>query len=173
MTPKERRARLMKRQRPDVRPAVYADIGWLWADYRLRGESEESQEQFRDDMAHQLAQYDHVYVIEDFCSRFERGRGPVGIVVATADDWVMEPHVHWLSWARRQNKLRGAVAFFMKARWSKEVGCLRVHADERNARMFRRMNKYVPLYPVGKIPGGRPSGTDYMFYMRGKKRGDH
>ncbi len=65
------------------------------------------------------------------------------------------------------NRLRIAVSFFQKFRY-RNLGVIRVHALEDAAKFFRRIKKYVPLFYVGKIPGGdrEGRGDDHIFYMK-------
>ena len=116
---------------------------------------------------HTFSAYQEVIILEDDNARFGAGRGPVGIVGAITNGYLFEPHVEWFEWATPRNKLRAAVAFFQKYRW-KGLGVIRVHTLKESTPFFRRLKKYVPLFPVGRIPGGDSlgRGDDNIFYMK-------
>jgi hypothetical protein len=116
---------------------------------------------------HQFSMYQEVLIAEDDNGKFGQGRGPVGVIGAKTNGYLYEPHIEWFSWATPKNKIRVAVSFFQKFRY-RALGVIRVHALEDSAPFFRRLKKYVPLFFVGKIPGGdeRGRGDDFIFYMK-------
>ena len=116
---------------------------------------------------HAFSVYQEVLILEDDNRRFGAGRGPVGIVGAKTNGYLYEPHVEWFEWATPKNKLRSSVAFFQKFRY-RGLGVIRVHALKEAEGFFRRLKKYVPLFPVGRIPGGDElgRGDDFIFYMK-------
>jgi len=166
MTPKERRHLLFNKGKPEIRNSKYEDMGWLWAANKLKG-NEEDQEDFAERIRENLSEYERIYILEDKNPQFKEGIGPVGLVVANYNEWVLTPHVEWFPWATMRNQLRCSVAFFIKTRYSKDIGVCRVHVTE--PEFFKRLSKYVPLFYTGKIPSGRMDGDDYLFYIRGKK----
>ena len=175
MTPKERRARLFADSKPIIRHAVLDDAKWTWVSQELDNWGGVTEGIDRDNwMSYamdRLAQYDQVLVIEDANSQFASGHGPVCIVSLMSNGWVVEPHSHWLAWATPRNKLRGTVEFLRLMRNSRAVGVVHLKCGADDAKWFKRISRrYNPLYLVGRIPHGQPSGDEYLFYLRGSKR---
>lgn len=168
MKPRERRDILFKKSKPVFRPGTQPDFGWLWASYELSG-GEMEKEEFIDNRVFTLAKYQLVTFIEDENKVFESGKGPVGIIAAKDDGWTVEPHVEWFHWATKKNILRGTVAFLMILRYSKDVGVSLIKPHLEHKLFYKKMKKYVPIYPVGKIPKGFNDGDAFEFYIRGKK----
>ncbi len=172
MTPRQRRERLFKSGRPLIRNAVIEDIGWVWAAHRrIKGNGNEPDDQleFAQNVEQRLAAWDIVYMLEDSNAEFEKGSGPVGVIHAMYNGWTIEPHAVWFPWARKANKLKCLTGFFMKMRNSGKIGSCVLHIDKEHEKFFRHMKRYAPIYPVGKIPAGKPDGADYVFYIRGRK----
>lgn len=169
---KARRERLFKHSRPDIRPAVYEDIRWLWVASRRSG-TEESPEEFSRRIEPFLADCDRLWMLWDKNSEFESGDGPVGLVMANDDGWTLAPHVEWFAWATPRNKLRCTVGFLQSMRYTNGVGCIKIFSTAENAEWFKRLKRYTSIILAGRIPGGRPSGEEYIFYLRGRKQGEH
>ena len=116
---------------------------------------------------HTFSMYQEVLIVEDDNEKFGAKRGPVCVVGAKTNGYLYEPHVEWFPWATSKNRLRSSVAFFQKFRY-RALGVIRVHALADAEKFFRHLKKYVPLFPVGRIPGGDElgRGDDYIFYMK-------
>lgn len=151
------------KNKPQLRPAVPDDLKWIKASYKFENKQIPSDEW----MLSRFAQYNEGIVGEDYHPMFESGFGPVGIVLAIANGHIYEPHVEWFSWATPKNKLRLGVAYFQKFRY-RNLGVIRVHALQQSVKFFKRLNDYVPLNYVGKIPAGDKwgRGDDFIFYMK-------
>jgi hypothetical protein len=142
------------------------DKVWIRVGQKLNG-LEMTDEEFEQMLLETFDPYQEVIVAEDENRRFGAKRGPVGIIVAKTNGYLYEPHVTWFPWANGKNKVRVAVSFFQKFRY-RQLGVIRVHALEDAAGFFKRLKKYVPLFYVGKIPGGdeHGRGDDFIFYMK-------
>lgn len=147
-----------------MRPAEQADLKWVMASRAYAGEDVD---EFMAEFERHVASYQEMVILEDYNGKFGDGYGPVGMVGAITNGYLYEPHVDWFSWATPKNKIRTAVMFFQKNRW-RGIGVIRVHALQAATAFYRRLAKYVPLYYVGKIPGGDAlgRGDDFIFYMK-------
>jgi len=154
---------------PKIRLANPDDLALYFYAYRVQT-GKDPGEKYRKFVTKELSCYDHIRVVEDINMAFGGGFAPVGLAKAMYNEWKLEPHADWFPWATPRNKLRCSVAYLYKQRCSKDVGVTIVHAQKEAAHYFRHLKKYVPLYPVGKIPAGHPEGDDFVFYQRGKKR---
>lgn len=171
MKPKERREKLFRDVKPEIRLATVDDLGWAYASHRVAG-GEMEEAEFKETTAAFMKTVPLVYTIEDRHKSFESGFGPVGMVAARYDGWRLEPSFQWFEWASARNKLRSTVAFFIsQVRYSKAVGVGELRVPENQATKVKRLKRYMPLYPVGRIPNGSSSvGTEYLFFMTGAQR---
>lgn len=170
MTPKERRATLFHNGKPSIRPMEQKDFGWLWANHKLSDEEQLPQDEFMEAVMQAVEGVTDAWIIEDRSKEFKDGFGPVGLMLGMNDGWALVPHIEWFQWAGPRTRLRGAVMVGMRAKYSKEVGCLRIHCGENWAKFYDKLKRYLPVYRAGKVPGGRADGSDYIYYVRGKKR---
>jgi len=167
----KRRERLFAKGRPTIRDYTNDDIKWLWAGARWKG-AEVDQAEFMLIIDNTLVQADRHYILEDRNAEFEGGFGPVGLVLATFDEWALAPHVEWFPWATTQNKLRCTVGFFQKQRYTRGIGCIKVFTvGDVYKSWFKRLRRYLPIYYVGQIPDGRSDGVEHIFYLRGREHG--
>ncbi len=170
-TAKLRRERLFRTGKPNIRPAVYDDIRWLWVAARRQG-YHSSPEDFSREMEPELARADKLYVLEDTNKEFSTKNGPVGMVLANYDGWSLAPHVIWFPWASPRNILRCSVGFLQSMRYTHEVGCIKIFATASNAPWFKWLKRYVAISLAGRIPSGRPDGEEFIFYLRGRKQNE-
>lgn len=142
------------------------DKVWIRVGQKLNGVIKDDEE-FEAELVEKLSVYQEILIAEDDNARFGERRGPVAMIVAKTNGYIYEPHVMWFPWATPKNKLRCQVSFFQKFRY-RQLGVIRVHALEDAAGFLKRLKKYVPLFYVGKIPGGdeHGRGDDYIFYMK-------
>ena len=171
-TAKKRRETLFRKGKPDIRPAIYEDIRWLWAAAK-RGGFDGTSEEFTIKAEPFLAEADRVFMFEDRNSEFDKGRGPVGIVLCNYDGWSLLPHIEWFPWTTAQNRLRCTVAFLHSMRYTKDVGMIKVMSSENNEKWFKRLKRYVAINLAGRIPHGRSDGMESIFYLRGRKQHDY
>lgn len=169
MNPKESRQLLFGKKAPVVRKIQMDDMRWLYGAHKLSGGTM-SQKEFSEHFSAQAESYQEVFIIDDYSKSYKTGWGPVGAVSCYFDGWRLEPNSDWFPWAKPKNILRSAVAFFLYCRYSKDIGTVYVHSPEADNEFFKAVKKYVSLYPVKPIPGGLPSGSDHLFYIRGKKK---
>ena len=175
---KEKRDRLFKRGRPNIRPLIieengkpHKDIGLLWVAYK-KG----SFPLFPVDMKEpeffqyvlKLSDEHGLYVAEDYNKEYE-GLGPIAVISVKTDGWKVEPHTNFFNWATVRNKLRSTVAFFQMVRYQK-IGCCVVYSLIDSKPLFDKVQEYGVLNYVGRIPNGDMRGDEYMYTIRGKKK---
>jgi len=178
MKPKERRDRLFKTSRPNIREMELVnqqrytkDMSILWGAYK-RGSfdlPDISQEDFAEVMIGATGPYQKKWMIEDSNSKFSDGYGPIGMVCAAYDGWELTPSLEMFSWASPRNALRAAVSFFQMMRYDKGVGIVSINSlkDEKN--FYNHVSRYGVLKYIAKIPNGDERGDRYMYYIRGRK----
>ena len=168
---KKRRDKLFRTGKPVIRPAQYSDIRWMWAAAKRDGFKGDSTE-FTEYVEPLLAQADKIFILEDRNNEFAKKAGPVGVVLTNYDNWSMVPHVEWFPWATPRNKLRCTVGFLQSMRYTQSVGSIKIFAIDEYADWFKWLRRYIPIILVGKIPGGRPDGNEWVFYVRGRRNVD-
>ena len=181
MKPKERRDRLFKTSRPNIRKMTLVDqqgyspdMNILWGAYKLGSfEIEEGveQDEFAELMTHEIQPYTKKWIVEDDNSKFNSGYGPIGMIVAVYNGWELEPHLEVFSWATKRNILRLTVSFFQMMRYDKEVGIVNVYSLKETTGLFNHIQKYGVLKYAAKIPDGDVGGDRYIYYIRGRKHG--
>jgi len=147
MTPKERRARLFKKNRPHIRPLEAKDMGWLWAAYKagsFKFAPGLSQEEFDREMTQALNGPVH-YLVEDTNKQFASGYGPVGLIGIMSDGDRIEPAVAVFKWATPKNILRGFVGFFQWIK-SQSIGECVVRASAKD-KLMKKVVDYGVIYP--------------------------
>ena len=164
-----RRKALFKHGKPNIRPARYDDIKWLWFAAK-RGSYSGSPEEFTAAAEPFLAKADKIFMIEDRNKEFQSGIGPIGIVLCNYDNWALCPHVEWFPWTTPRNKLRGTVGFLQVMRYTKDIGCIKIYASENNDKWFKWLKRYVAINLAGRIPHGRADGMESIFYIRGRRQ---
>ena len=128
------------------------------------------QREFTKNALIELNKFSRVYVAEDENAQFQDRKGPVAIVTANYDGWKIEPNMVFFPWATRRNRLKTVVGFLMYQRFQPDIGSIQLRSDEDGRDFFKRLADYLPLRVGGKIAGGRPSGADHIFYVRGKRQ---
>ena len=176
MTPKQRRDRLFKASRPNVRPLDFSnptDMGVLWLAYQQNSfDMEEglNKEQFINAMLDIAEYYDFGWMIEDATQAFSEGKAPVGVMMAKSDGWELEPHYENFAWSSARNRLRAVAAFLQMMRYDKDVGVVNVYSLKKDKRFFKHIAKnYGLLNYLGCIPHGDYRGDRHIFYVRGRK----
>lgn len=176
MKPKELRDRLFKKDRPFIRPleiydgdSYHKDMGILWAAHQKKsfyGYNDVTQEEFAKQVE-ELSQDKELYMIEDHNKGY-KDHGPVGAIAVETDGWKIEPHAEFFKWATPKNILRASVSFLQMARY-KKIGCVEVRCVDSSKSLFDHCVNYGVLYFSGKILGGDPRGTEYIYSVRGRK----
>jgi len=177
MKPKKLRDRLFKKDRPFIRPleifngeSYHKDIGILWTAHKRKpfyGYSDLTQEDFAKEIE-SLSKEKELFMLEDWNKGFKE-HGPIGAVAVSSDGWKIEPHVEFFQWATPKNILRSTVSFLQMMRY-KKVGCVEVRCLDNTKSLCDKCTKYGVLYYVGKILGGEPRGTEYLYTIRGRKK---
>ena len=183
MKPKERRDRLFKTSRPNIRKIELfgedgfgRDMGVLWGAYKMgsfRDMPEMTQEQFAEYWVNVAAEYQKRWMIEDVNTKFSEGRGPIGVMMAVYNGWELEPHFEPFAWATPKNILKGVVGFLQMMRYDKDVGIVNVYSLKDTKRFFKHVTNYGVLRYATEIPNGDIRGDRYIFYVRGRKDDQH
>lgn len=182
MKPKERRDRLFKSSRPNIRPMELfdssgkgQDINILWGAYKMGTFDlpDASQDEFAELMMETVEPYEKKWIIEDNNAKFGEGYGPVGMMCAVYNGWEIEPHFEAFKWASPRNTLRAIVSFLQMMRYDKDVGIVNVYSLKEFKRFFSHVSKYGVLKFATKIPDGDVRGDRYIYYIRGRKHGEH
>lgn len=161
MSPKERRARLFKQGRPNIRSLEERDLGWLWAAYKagsFQFKPGLSQEEFTQQVLLALQGAVH-FLIEDRNNKFKDGSGPVALIGVTGTEERIEPAIAVFKWATARNVLRLFVAFFQWVK-SENIGECIVRASAKD-RLMKKMIAYGVLYPREMLT---------VYGVRGKKK---
>lgn len=150
------------------------DMGLLWAAYKvgsfpLIDRQDMNEGEFAEFIVGVARGLSSALMVEDDCSRYASGRGPVAFIGIRSDGWRVEPHVDYFKWAAPRTMLRTTVAFFQMARYSKDVGTCVVNSLKNTENLFNHVIGYGVLYAVGKIPKGSPRGDVYLYSIAGKK----
>ena len=177
MRPKQLRDRVFRSGKPIIRELDLEDLGdvkWLWAAY-LKGSfnlpEDLTQEEFTQKLLEILSFYDYAWMIEDYNSQYNDGRGPIGWVAANYNGWKLMPHFTAFSWATPRNILKANVAFLQKMQYRKDIGVIVVSTYKKHQKFYKRLGNYLPMLEFsGRIPKGTPRGDDYLFSMRGQKK---
>lgn len=184
MKPKDRRDRLFKTSRPNIRAMELVsengygkDMGVLWGGYKLGSFKHlpegGAQEEFADYIMSDVNGYARKWIIEDSNAQFNDKYGAIAMVCAVYNGWELEPHVNFFSWATPRNKLRAMVSFLQMMRYDKEVGIVNANSLEETKGFFHHVVKYGVLKYAAKVPNGDSRGDRYMFYIRGRKDAGH
>lgn len=178
MKPKERRDRLFKSSRPNIREmslidqqGYTKDMGILWGAYIQNSFDmpETTQEDFAGLMVREINPYQKKWLVEDANIKFSEGYGPIGMMVARYNGWELEPEFISFSWASPRNILRATVSFLQMMRYDKDVGIVNVHSLKKSKDFFNHVSKYGVLKYAAKIPNGDERGDRYIYYVRGRK----
>lgn len=176
MNPKERRDRLFKSSRPNIREmslmdneGYTKDMGILWGAYKMGSFGETTQEDFAHHMMSEVQPYAKKWLVEDFNAKYESGYGAVGMVCAVYNGWELEPRLEMFPWSTPRNTLRTAVSFLQMMRYNKDIGIVNIYSLEDSKKFFHHVSKYGVLNYATKIPNGDASGDRYIYYVRGKK----
>lgn len=178
MKPKERRDRLFKSSRPNIREMRLAnqqgytrDMAILWGAYKQGSFNlpETSQEEFAQIMMSATGPYEKKWLIEDSNNKFEDGYGPIGMVCAAYNGWELIPSLEMFSWSSPRNSLRAAVSFLQMMRYDKTVGIVSINSLKNEKSFYNHVSKYGVLRFAAKIPDGDENGDKYIYYIRGRK----
>ena len=178
MKPKERRDRLFKTSRPNIRELSLVDqqgytkdMAILWGAYQQGSFDlpEASQEEFAQVITEAINDYQKKWMIEDKNAKFNDGYGPIGMVYAAYNGWELVPSLELFSWASTRNKLRAAVSFLQMMRYDKSVGIVSINSLKDDKDFYNHVSKYGVLRYAAKIPNGDENGDKYIYYIRGRK----
>lgn len=177
MSPKEKRARLFRKNRPFVRPLqVYdgndysRDIKILWVAYQKKQFTSLPENMQQAEFAAEIekASRDHeFFMVEDRNPSYE-GNGPIAVVWLFNDGWKIRPHTEFFAWTTRLNKLRSTVSFLQMLRY-KKIGCCLIESLKESKILFDKCTEYGVLHYVGMIHNGDPRGDEYLYSIRGKR----
>ena len=173
MTPKERRDRLFKPERPVVRrleildgETYSKDMGILWSAYKagsFKLPPDLNQEAFVKATEQYFASYNQVWVVDDRNKAFKDGRGQVGVVMTKTIDLIVEAEFGFFKWASKRNILRVTAAFLNMIKHSTRTGICLVRADRDKRVLPDHLKSYDLLYYIGKT-----SDREYLYSVRGR-----
>jgi len=175
LTSKGRRERLLKSPRPRLRrfdAQNLRDLGIVWAEYSTGNfylPAGLSNDEFVDQLLSMLAIWDSLWFVEDASTQFSSGTGPVALVSIRSDGWRIEPHMHHFSWSTTRQKLRSVIALLQMLRHDKNVGVVFCVVEERLKHFFDHVCQYGVLFPKGRLLQGLPTGTAFMYSIKGKR----
>lgn len=177
MAPREKRERLFRSSRPNIRPLeiyngneYHKDIKILWVAHKRKPlygiRPDASEDEF---VKMVVSEPSELLVIEDENSQY-KGHGPIGVIQVNGDGWKIQPHAFFFDWATKKNILRSAVSFLQWARCSRQIGSVLVFVLDEGKNLYDRVCTYGVLHYVGKVPNGDPRGDEYLYSVKGKKR---
>lgn len=177
MRPLEKRERLFRHSRPNLRAfefydgdEYHKDVKILWVAHKLKPLHGLSEELTEVEFVNKIMSLEsELLMIEDKNKQY-KGSGPIGVVLIYSDEWKIEPHASFFPWATKQNILRSAVSFFQWARNSRKIGCVLTFVLQDGKNLYDRVCKYGVLHYVGKLVNGDPRGDEYIYSVKGKKR---
>jgi len=177
MRPLEKRERLFRHSRPNLRAFEFydgedyhKDIKILWVAHKQKRFHEFPEGMTQDEFAEKVMNYKaELVIIEDDNKQYKEA-GPIGVIWILGDDWKREPHVEFFTWATKKNILRGCVSFFQWSRNTRKIGCILVYSLKGSKNLFDHVCKYGVLHYVGKVINGDPRGDEYLYSVKGKKR---
>jgi len=127
-----------------------------------------SQEQFAQ-WAEDFSRTFELVVSEDYNNSYKDGYGIIAVGKVENNGWKYEPHVQFLTWATKKNKLRTIVSFLQMIRYSRKIGCCVLSILSPYKNLYDHVIKYGVLHYVGKIVNGDERGDVYLYSVRGKK----
>ena len=169
-----RRERLLKRDEPRVRPLEAKDSWVLYAAYDL-GSFPAMPKGLKpaELWAHISAwsqRHSSVLVIEANHKFFREKRGPVAMVTIDNFGWQIEPQVDFFFWATKRQRLAATIGFLQMIRYAKEVGVCVVKVPDSGVTMCDHvMKRYDLLRFEGKLPNAREEGTEFHYYLKGRR----
>lgn len=178
MKPKERRDRLFKTSRPNIREmklldenGYTKDMSILWGAFKKGSpESAVTQEEFAKSTMEKVDSFDRKWIVED-TNKIWGGEGAIGVILASYNGWELKPEFEPFTWSTPRNTLRAIVSFLQMMRYDKAVGIVNVHSLKSSANFFNHVSKYGVLKYAAKIPQGDKDGDRYIYYIRGRKDG--
>lgn len=161
MSPKERRDRIVKKNRPNFRKAELladdgsygSDMGVLWAAYKagsFEAPADMDQGDFAKWILMQAQGYTTLLVGDDKCKAFSSGFGPVCLAGTKRDGLLVMVEGQAFKWATKKNLVRCSVAFLNMMRLSGKTGVLMAKAQAGGKKLMDHMNKYGLMYWIGK-----------------------
>ena len=176
MTPKEKRDRLFKPDKPLVRrleimdgEGYSQDMAILWAAYKagsFRIPEDLTQEAFVTEIERFFSQFGQVWIVDDRNRRFQKGAGQVGLVMTNNVDLIVEAKFGFFKWASPRNVLRATAAFLNMVKHSTKTGICMVRATKDKRTLPEHLKDYDLLYYVGKV-----SVNEYLYSIRGRGSG--
>jgi len=174
---KEKRDRLFKGGRPNIRPLIISegdrysrDLGILWAAHNRVPFYDFPKDLSRENFAksvEDISKIRELLIIDDYSKEYTSGNGPIAVFFISGDGWRIEPHTVIFPWATARNKLRCAVAFLQMARY-KKIGVCLIKSIKESKPLFDKCIEYGVLHYVGRIINGDPRGDEYLYSVRGK-----
>ena len=170
----QNRKSLFRDGKPFIRPITNEDLWVIYAAYSegslpelMPGLDREAVIRLTVD---KMNRNDENLLIDDDCTRYKNGRGPVGMVTVKKDLARIEPKFTFFKWATPMNILRSKVVYFLATSHNKKVGACVVRCDHDGYVELRNVSKeYGFLEYIGIVPNGLPigNGDEYIFSVKG------
>jgi hypothetical protein len=180
--PKERRlgkafrkevSRLFKSGKPLVRrmeildgETYSSDMGILWAAYKAKSFNLEeglNQEDFVKAIEQYFSNFGQVWIVDDKNKNFSKGRGPVGLVLTSTMDLLVEARFGFFKWATKRNVLKCSAAFLNMIRNSTKTGICMVRTEKDKRLLPDHLKSYGLLYYAGRV-----SENEYLYSVIGR-----
>jgi len=168
---------LFKRSKPVIRPFQFikgndpGDMPYLWDAYKKDMFNELPKDldmqEFVDIVEFIVNPLQEIWMVED---KVKDNVLPVAFVVCKSNGWTLEPHVRYFDSATPRVKLRTWTAFMKKTKYRKDIGACLIRADKRTTNLANRVEKMGLIQFVGRVWGGSPSGDEYLYSIRCKRR---
>ncbi len=172
-----RSEQLFKSGKPVIRDFKFiegtdaGDVPYLWDAYKkgvFKDVPEDLTMQEFAEYINDLQDYvQEVWMVED---KVGESMQPVAIVICKSDGWLLEPHVQYFDNATPKAIYRTYAAFMKKTKYRKDIGACLVRVEKNSVNLANRIEKMGLLQYVGKIWGGKPSGNEYLYSVRCKRR---
>lgn len=173
---RERRERLFKRAEPRVRPFDIEKDAWImWAAYDLNSfpalPKGLKQNEFFAILRTHVSAKSSVLMVEENHKYFREKRGPVAMVSIDnyLGGWRVEPQFDFFFWATPRHRLAAVVSFLQMVRYSREVGACVIRVGDADVAFCEHLYRYDLLRHCGKVPNARADGSEYMYYVKGRK----
>jgi hypothetical protein len=180
--PKERRlgkafrkdiSKLFKNGKPLVRrmeildgDTYSSDMGVLWAAYKAKsfGLPEGlKQEDFVKAIEQQFSNFGQVWIVDDKNKSFSKGSGPVGLVLTSNMELLVEAKFGFFKWATKRNVLKSAAAFLNMIKSSTKTGICMVRTEKDKRVLPDHLKSYGLLFYAGRV-----SANEYLYSVIGR-----
>jgi len=168
---------LFKKNKPvfrkfkDIEGQDAGDTPYLWDAYKSgcldHFPKDLNMGKFLELMAIIFSRFQEHMIVEDYV---DGKLVPIALLVAVNNGWLLEPHVQYFSNASKRCKLRTYVAFTKRTKYRKDIGACLYRVPHDTMIMTNRLEQYGLIEYVGKIYNGQPTGNEYLYSTKCKRR---